>query len=356
MYVNYYYNDWYDDDDDDYYECETCDREFWSQHAANQHMTDLNHWAPRYGCQRCDRLFLSQQAANQHMAALWHWKPTANVVAPANAIVPCPKEERAQEMGGSQPPTVHVMFCEHLPNPKLSFTDGSLQVDIKPAELQNIPTASVQTSIEPVMANPQLLPQPIKREPIKTEPIKVKPTKVGLVKVELVKAEPAKSESVTPEPVESNPIKSESEKSMPDESWAKLVEIPLKPSPTFLDSASKTSNDAYNGFWWTCDSCQKRFGSAQLLRAHLNLSAHHEKVFSCPCSKQCVGLFPNLDGLLEHLKSRTCKFDGLFDSLERHEYQFTGFGEGWQPTEGQSSSECSVPSFEAANVGGVSMG
>lgn len=57
------------------YECDTCDREFNSQHASNQHMNALNHWAPRYDCETCDRECLTQWSANQHMDDTGHWKP-----------------------------------------------------------------------------------------------------------------------------------------------------------------------------------------------------------------------------------------------------------------------------------------
>ncbi|KAF9728660.1 hypothetical protein PMIN01_13488 [Paraphaeosphaeria minitans] len=37
-------------DDTNYwsFECDTCTREFSSQHAKEQHMTAVSHWAPRY--------------------------------------------------------------------------------------------------------------------------------------------------------------------------------------------------------------------------------------------------------------------------------------------------------------------
>ncbi|KAF2752916.1 hypothetical protein EJ05DRAFT_422990, partial [Pseudovirgaria hyperparasitica] len=57
------------------YECETCEREFVSQHAANQHMDALSHWAPRFECETCDREFDTQRSANQHTDDSKHWTP-----------------------------------------------------------------------------------------------------------------------------------------------------------------------------------------------------------------------------------------------------------------------------------------
>ncbi|OAG15212.1 zinc finger protein [Alternaria alternata] len=44
-------------------ECETCDRELGSQHAAIQHMDALDHW------------FLTRRSAEQHMDDTGHWEP-----------------------------------------------------------------------------------------------------------------------------------------------------------------------------------------------------------------------------------------------------------------------------------------
>jgi len=63
-------------DDYDYWpECETCPRTFGSQRACEQHMNDLNHWAPTFDCETCDKTFSSQNAAEQHMTARKHWTP-----------------------------------------------------------------------------------------------------------------------------------------------------------------------------------------------------------------------------------------------------------------------------------------
>jgi hypothetical protein len=56
-------------------ECETCDREFGSQRAADQHMNARDHWAPKIECEICTRTFFTQRAADQHMNSLNHWKP-----------------------------------------------------------------------------------------------------------------------------------------------------------------------------------------------------------------------------------------------------------------------------------------
>ncbi|EGC48252.1 conserved hypothetical protein [Histoplasma capsulatum var. duboisii H88] len=43
--------------------------------ACYQHMNDKNHWAPTFACESCTREFSSQHSADQHMNALGHWKP-----------------------------------------------------------------------------------------------------------------------------------------------------------------------------------------------------------------------------------------------------------------------------------------
>lgn len=55
------------------FECDTCDRYFRSQHAANQHMTDVNHWAessesevPEFECNHCDVAFDDEDDLRDH--------------------------------------------------------------------------------------------------------------------------------------------------------------------------------------------------------------------------------------------------------------------------------------------------
>lgn len=57
------------------FECETCTKEFGSQMAANQHMTDVRHWIPKIPCETCGKKFHTQNAGNQHMDDLGHWAP-----------------------------------------------------------------------------------------------------------------------------------------------------------------------------------------------------------------------------------------------------------------------------------------
>ncbi|KAH0001396.1 hypothetical protein KCU78_g14892, partial [Aureobasidium melanogenum] len=60
------------------YECDSCDREFYSWGAARQHMNALEHWQWPYECDTCERRFGSQDAVNQHMTALNHWSATSS--------------------------------------------------------------------------------------------------------------------------------------------------------------------------------------------------------------------------------------------------------------------------------------
>ncbi|KAG9844726.1 hypothetical protein KCU98_g7212, partial [Aureobasidium melanogenum] len=59
------------------YECDSCDREFYSWNAVRQHMTALEHWQWPYECDTCERRFGSQDAVNQHMNALDHWSASS---------------------------------------------------------------------------------------------------------------------------------------------------------------------------------------------------------------------------------------------------------------------------------------
>ncbi|KAK8149295.1 hypothetical protein G3M48_007544 [Beauveria asiatica] len=55
------------------FECDTCDRYFGSQHAVDQHMTDLGHWAesseadePDYECDDCNASFDDEEGLRDH--------------------------------------------------------------------------------------------------------------------------------------------------------------------------------------------------------------------------------------------------------------------------------------------------
>ncbi|EJP61119.1 zinc finger protein [Beauveria bassiana ARSEF 2860] len=55
------------------FECDTCDRYFGSQHAVDQHMTDLGHWAesseadePDYECDDCNASFYDEEDLRDH--------------------------------------------------------------------------------------------------------------------------------------------------------------------------------------------------------------------------------------------------------------------------------------------------
>ena len=55
------------------FECDTCDRYFRSQHAVNQHMTDVGHWAessdsemPEFECGNCQDAFYAEDDLRDH--------------------------------------------------------------------------------------------------------------------------------------------------------------------------------------------------------------------------------------------------------------------------------------------------
>ncbi|KAJ5989523.1 hypothetical protein N7481_004733 [Penicillium waksmanii] len=54
-------------------QCGTCDYQFRSQRAADQHMNVLNHW-PTFECETCTMEFDSDAARDQHMRAQKHFE------------------------------------------------------------------------------------------------------------------------------------------------------------------------------------------------------------------------------------------------------------------------------------------
>jgi hypothetical protein len=46
------------------FECETCDKRFRTQLAADQYMDDMGYWEPQFECETCDKRFRTQLAAD----------------------------------------------------------------------------------------------------------------------------------------------------------------------------------------------------------------------------------------------------------------------------------------------------
>lgn len=76
------------------WECDSCDREFYSWKAVSQHMTALDHWRWPYECDTCDRRFGSQHAVNSHMNALNHWYASSSSSEEDNDEFECDKCDR----------------------------------------------------------------------------------------------------------------------------------------------------------------------------------------------------------------------------------------------------------------------
>jgi hypothetical protein len=70
------------------------------------------------------------------------------------------------------------------------------------------------------------------------------------------------------------------------------------------------ANDlAFNGSYWECYMCHKKFNTLKALNAHLNSPVHMQKVYHCPNSNgNCGKRFTTLAGLFNHLESETCAF------------------------------------------------
>ncbi|CAP93319.1 Pc16g06490 [Penicillium rubens Wisconsin 54-1255] len=71
---------------------------------------------------------------------------------------------------------------------------------------------------------------------------------------------------------------------------------------------------AYNGSYWVCYLCKKKFNSGKALESHVNSPVHKEKVYHC-LKRGCPKEFHSLAGLFNHLESESCgfiRFEGFF--------------------------------------------
>ncbi|USW55679.1 Putative Zinc finger C2H2-type [Septoria linicola] len=56
------------------YECETCTFGSCDEWEVQDHMDDLNHWAPQNPCEACNAMFYTPQQARSHMDQTNHWR------------------------------------------------------------------------------------------------------------------------------------------------------------------------------------------------------------------------------------------------------------------------------------------
>lgn len=84
------------------------------------------------------------------------------------------------------------------------------------------------------------------------------------------------------------------------------------------ENCTITSTDrAFNGYYWECYICHKKFNTRNSLDQHLNSPVHKQPVYHCPnlrggCQKQ----FITLAAQFNHLESESCGFM-RFESVQQ---------------------------------------
>lgn len=69
------------------------------------------------------------------------------------------------------------------------------------------------------------------------------------------------------------------------------------------------TNQAFNGYYWECYLCHKKFQKQPDLNRHLNSQAHKQKVYHCPNVRgRCMKQLTALAGLFNRFESESCAF------------------------------------------------
>ena len=66
---------------------------------------------------------------------------------------------------------------------------------------------------------------------------------------------------------------------------------------------------AFDGHYWVCYLCKKKFNMVKSLNAHLNSPVHKEKIYHCLNKRgRCEKEFTSLAALFNHLESESCGY------------------------------------------------
>lgn len=94
-----------------HWQCETCDWLFASAYLADQHMDELDHWDVSVECDKCDRVFSSIESCNQHMTALNHWFTDVCDTCNKRFVNRIAVEQHANAVGHRAPPYCSKCAC-----------------------------------------------------------------------------------------------------------------------------------------------------------------------------------------------------------------------------------------------------
>lgn len=265
------------------FECEICDRLFRSEASADQHMTNTGHWRPRFGCESCQKMFHSQGQATQHMNALGHWAPKIPCETCGlkfHTVASAEKHMQAQKHYKSYCPDCGVQFQNENNLKMVSFS---------------FPWAA----FVPNEFHKQHLNSKIHRgSQILCPFCKNKFTTGSGVAHHLERGSCPKAQGVNRETI-LHMIRKHDRGGF----------ITNKQIEWHNNSQYSATNQAFNGYYWECYLCHKKFQKQPDLNRHFNSQAHKQKVYHCPNVRgRCMKQFTALAGIFNHLESESCAF------------------------------------------------
>lgn len=255
------------DEYDHWPRCETCSRTFQSRSACHKHMSNVDHWAPRFECETCTREFRSQNAANQHMSSLGHW-------APKIPCETCSKKFHTQSAADKHMKDLghYRNYCRECKRGFMSENDLKTHLNSKIHRGSNIPCPFCKKNFT---------------------------TASGLT----------------------HHLETASCRQAPGLNRETILQIVRQRDPHGVitrkqigwdqeDNSIYTATDmAFNGSHWECYICHKQFSGPRGLNQHLNSPAHKQKVYHCPNRRRsCEKQFITLAALFNHLESESCSF------------------------------------------------
>ncbi|KAL1623759.1 hypothetical protein SLS54_004220 [Diplodia seriata] len=299
------------------YECDTCDRQFASQRACNQHMDALdhhdtrskcdecprrfntwrackqhmdatNHWIWKYGCETCSYRFTTQWAANEHMADKNHWSypydcDTCNYAFRSEDA----RDDHQQDKGHYK--HLHCKDCDRYFQNENNLRQHRNSRVHRGAEAKCPFCTTGFTTASGVSHHLEMGSCPNARN------------------------------------LDRNVIHQTLRQRDPNGVFTERLLEWTEPADR---NAQWDPSSAWNGVnGYTCYVCYKVFGTPAGLNAHVRSPVHQAPLYHCPNKRGTCGgrKFPTLAALFNHLESQTCNFI-RFEAVQKSVNSFLSVG------------------------------
>ncbi|KAF2008486.1 zinc finger protein [Aaosphaeria arxii CBS 175.79] len=294
------------------YECETCDREFFTQESANQHMNALDHWDRRFECETCDRTFHTEQSANQHMDDTNHWQPEFECDTCDRAFYTQQSADQHMNDKNHWKPQFECDTCDRAFHTQTSADQHMSALN----HFRQYHCSDCSRSFQDENALKMHLNSSLHRGKNIVCPFcKVAKASTSSLSHHLETGSCPRAKDVNHHTL----FHAISQRDPNGLVTNKLL--------TYTDSNVQNiaTSASWNGRSYECYLCHREHGSLGALNQHLNSLVHREKLYHCP-NRNCTRDFVGLASLFNHLESESCGFV-RFEKVQQKVHSFITGGQ-----------------------------